>query len=107
MNGSFYSNPVYKDNYNGFTNNTTNENPLTYEQSYIENILRLNKGRMCTLYVSFPDSELWKDREFHGIIEQAGKDHVIIKDPESDTWYMILMIYLDYVKFPNKINYSK
>ena len=104
MNGSFYNNTSFK---NDMYTNKIEDNPLTMEQSYIENILRLNKGRMCTIYASFPDSIKWRDREFTGIIEQAGKDHVIIKDPETDTWYMILMIYLDYVKFPDIINYVK
>ena len=113
MNGSYYNNPVYPadsyPNYEGTKVNIPENNqiPLTMEQSYIENILRLNKGRHAIVYASFPDSNEWKDRKFEGIIEQAGRDHVIIRDPSTNEWYMILMIYLDYVKFFDKINYGK
>ena len=76
------------------------------EQSYIENILRLNKGKRVRAFVSFPDSNEWKDRIFTGIIEEAGRDHLIISDPNNGNWYLILMIYLNYVEFDEKINYS-
>ena len=45
------------------------------EQSYIENILRLNRGKMVRIHMTFPDSVEFRDREFTGIIEQSGRDH--------------------------------
>lgn len=87
------------------TNQATN-NMLTLEQSYIENILRLNKGKLATFYFSFPDSVDWRDKTFTGIIEAAGRDHIIISDPKTGRWYLLLMIYLNYVDFDEKINYS-
>lgn len=108
MNGSYYKTPLFPNEpiYERDTSipNTNIETPI--EQSYIENILRLNKGRKATIYVSFPDSLNWKDKIFTGIIEQAGRDHIILSDPETGKWYMILMIYLDYVEFQDKINYK-
>ena len=82
---------------------TATEFPL--EQSYIENILRLNKGKYVKVYCSFPDSNE-KDKIFSGIVEQAGRDHLIISDPQTGKWYMILMIYLNYVEFEENINYN-
>ena len=79
---------------------------LPLEQSYIENILRLNKGKYGKFYVSFPDSIEWKDKIFTGVVEQAGRDHLIISDPSTGKWYLILMIYLNYVEFEENINYS-
>ena len=76
------------------------------QQSYIENILRHNKGKKVKAYVSFPDSNEWRDKIFEGTIEQAGRDHLIIRDPKDGHWYLILMIYLDYVEFEEKIAYS-
>ena len=38
------------------------------EQSYIENILRLNKGKKVDVYMTFPDSTEWRDLKFSGII---------------------------------------
>ncbi len=83
-----------------------NNNMLELEQSYVENILRLNKGKLATFYFSFPDSVEWRDKTFTGIIEAAGRDHIIISDPNTGKWYLLLMIYLNYVDFNEKINYS-
>ena len=102
MNNNNYYNPVYP---NGYVDNgsTTFDN----EQSYIENIIRLNKGKIGRFYMTFPDSLEWRDRVFSGIIEQSGKDHIIISDPTTGKWYLLLLIYLDYVEFDKKINYIK
>ncbi len=76
------------------------------EESYIENILRLNKGKKVSVYQSFADAGEWKDRIFTGIIEQSGKDHIILSDPSTGNWYLLLMIYVDFIKFEEKINIS-
>ena len=75
------------------------------EQSYIENVLRLNRGKLATLYFSYPDSVEWRDKTFTGIIEQAGRDHIIVSDPKTGNWYLLLSIYLNYVEFHEKINF--
>lgn len=120
MNGNYYQNPTFPTATN--PNVASNPNPiinnyqdniesvgpsnLTMEQSYIENILRLNKGKRVKAYVSFPDSTDWRDKIFTGIIEEAGRDHLIISDPTNGHWFLILMIYLNYVEFDERINYS-
>lgn len=76
------------------------------EMSFIENILRLNKGKIATIYMSFPDSEQWRDKSFTGIIEEAGRDHIIISDPKTGVWNLLKLIYVDYVSFDEKIEYS-
>lgn len=76
------------------------------EQSYIENILRLNRGKQVEIYMSFADSKDWKDKIFRGIIEQSGKDHIILSDPNTGNWYLLLLIYVDYIKFDENINTS-
>lgn len=77
------------------------------EMSYIENIIRLNKGKMAKVYVTIPGSEDFKDKLFTGIIEQAGRDHVIVSNPTNGEWYLILMIYLDFVTFDEPITFIK
>lgn len=79
---------------------------LPPEQSYIENILRLNKGKKVRVHQTFPDSNEWRDIEFKGIIEQSGRDHIILSDPETGVWQVLLMIYVDYISFDEPINYS-
>lgn len=108
MNGTYYQNPTFP---TAATNNYTDNivpvgTELTMEQSYIENILRLNRGKKVKAYVSYPDSLDWKDSIYNGIIEQAGRDHLIISNPETGKWYLILMIYLNFVEFDEKINYT-
>ena len=127
MNTNYYSNSSYPNN--GVLNNDfqvnsmgnlasspknqvisnvvpTTDDMLYEEQSYVENILRLNKGKLATLYFSFPDSVEWRDKTYTGIIEAAGRDHIIVSDPKNGRWYLLLMIYLNYVDFDEKINYS-
>lgn len=82
-------------------------NPANEEQSYIENILRLNRGKKVEIYMSFADSLEWRDRIFKGIIEQSGKDHIILSDPNTGNWYLLLLIYVDYIKFDENINTSQ
>lgn len=131
MNTNYYSNPTYPNmntlglqtnamgnlasqpsinTQNASSNNTAlmqaSNNMLDIEQSYIENILRLNKGKVATLYFSYPDSVEWRDKSYTGIIEAAGRDHVIVSDPKTGHWYLLLMIYLNYVDFDERINYS-
>ena len=109
MNGSYYQTPVFINDIERQEPSTYNEYFKSYpmEQSYIENILRNNIGKRVRVFVSFPDSVEWRDKIFTGIIEHAGRDNLIINDTESNNSYLILMIYLDYVEFDEKITYEK
>lgn len=114
MNGNFYQNPTFPTNQNQVNNqipssppgNISSSSMMPLEQSYIENILRLNKGKRVNVYMSYADSNEWRDKIYSGIIEEAGRDHLIISDPTNGNWYLLRMIYLDYVEFMEKINYS-
>lgn len=90
-----------------FINNGYIYNSPQSEQSYIENILRLNRGKQVEVYMSFADSIEWKDRVFKGIIEQSGKDHIILSDPNTGNWYLLLLVYVNYIKFDENINTSE
>ncbi|UOQ95647.1 spore coat protein GerQ [Halobacillus shinanisalinarum] len=79
---------------------------LPMQESYIENILRLNEGKRATVYMTFENNEEWNAQIFRGIIEAAGRDHIILSDPESGKRYLLLMIYLDYITFQGEINYD-
>lgn len=115
---SFYTGTPNSNNFTGapiFTNGGNIPNQQTVptmagdfpmEQSYIENILRLNQGKKVDVYMTFPDSTEWRDLKFSGIIEQAGRDHIIISNPNNGEWYLLLTIYIDYFKFYEAINYS-
>jgi spore germination protein Q len=79
---------------------------LPIEQSYIENILRLNKGKLVHLFATFEGSTQWNSKEFTGIIEAAGRDHVILSDPQAGTRYLIPMVSVDYITFTEEIEYE-
>lgn len=78
---------------------------LPLEQSYIENILRLNKGKQSTIVMTYERGSSLGTQSYTGIIEAAGRDHIVISEPESGKRYLLLMIYLDYVEFPERITY--
>ena len=104
MNGSYYQTPVF---INDINRNNEGKVPFTVEQSYIENILRNNIGKLARVHASFSDSNEWKDRVFVGTIEHAGRDNLIIHDIDNNKYYLILMVYVDFVSFDEEITYSK
>ncbi|WP_088104478.1 spore coat protein GerQ [Halalkalibacter urbisdiaboli] len=79
---------------------------LPIEQSYIENILRLNRGKIATVYMTFENNEEWNARIFRGRVEEAGRDHLIISNPETGQYYLLLMVNLDYVEFSEPLEYD-
>lgn len=79
---------------------------LPLEESYIENIFRLNKGKMVTVYATFENNTEWNAKVFKGLIEAAGRDHLILSDPQTGMRYLIPMIYLDYATFEEEIEYQ-
>ncbi|WP_240941906.1 spore coat protein GerQ [Paenibacillus sp. HB172176] len=76
------------------------------EESYIENILRMNRGKTGTFYMTYENNSEWNAKIFKGIIEAAGRDHIIISDPSTGMRYLLLMLNLDYVTFDEPINYA-
>lgn len=79
---------------------------LPIEQSYIENILRLNKGKLVSVHATFENNREWNAKIFKGIIEAAGRDHLILSDPETGNRYLIPMVYVDYVTFAEPLEYE-
>src|SRR5699024_8779217 len=78
------------------------EGMLPLEQSFIENILRLNRGKQATVYMTIEGNT----KTFKGKIEADGSDHIILIDPNTGKLYVLLMVYLDYVVFDEEINYT-
>ncbi|MZP31194.1 spore coat protein GerQ [Heliobacterium undosum] len=79
---------------------------LPLEQSYIENILRLNRGKVATIYMTFENNVQWNAKCFRGCIEAAGRDHIILSDPKTGKRYLLLMVNVDYVTFDEPIAYD-
>lgn len=77
-----------------------------FEQSYIENILRLNKGKVGTFHMTYSDSLEWRDKVYKGVVLAAGKDHIVISDQRDGKRYILLLVYLDWVEFSEPIDYE-
>lgn len=78
--------------------------PTTFtEQSYVENILRLNRGKIATVYMTFTGNQ---QQVFVGYVVGAGRDHIVLRDVNSTKTYVLLTIYLDYITFDEEIVYS-
>jgi spore germination protein Q len=78
---------------------------LPLEQSYIENILRFNRGKWAKVYQTFEYNPEWPAKVFHGVVQEAGRDHLILGNPETGQHYLLLMVNLDYVEFDEPIEY--
>jgi spore germination protein Q len=79
---------------------------LPQEQSFIENILRLNLGKVGTFYMTYENNSEWNAKIFRGKIEAAGRDHLIISDPRTGQRIMLLMVNFDYATFDEPLNYE-
>ena len=76
-----------------------------FENSYIENILRMNLGKNATIYMNFENSQ-WGSKVFKGELVGAGRDHILLKDNQTNTTYLLLRIYLSYITFDEEIEYE-
>jgi spore germination protein Q len=79
---------------------------LPIEQSYIENILRLNLGKIGTFYMTYENNTQWNAKIFKGKLEAAGRDHIIISDPKTGMRFLLLMVNLDYATFDEALQYT-
>ncbi len=71
-----------------------------FEQSYVENILRANRGKIATVYMTFSGHQ---QQVFVGYIMGAGRDHIVLRDVNTTKTFILLTIYLDYVTFDEEI----
>ncbi|WP_096181266.1 spore coat protein GerQ [Effusibacillus lacus] len=77
----------------------------TAEESYIENILRFNRGKIGTFYFTYENNSQWNAKVYRGRIETAGRDHIIISDPQTGKRYLLLMVNLDWAEFDEPLAY--
>lgn len=77
-----------------------------YEQSYIENILRLNLGKVGTFYMTYENNSEWNAKIFKGVLEAAGRDHIIISDPTTGVRTILLMVNLNFATFDQPLVYQ-
>ena len=80
---------------------------IPQEQSYLENILRMNRGKMATIYTTNDNNPEWAAKVFRGEVENAARDHVVLSDPETGMRYVVLMVNIDYLTFDEPLRYPE
>lgn len=74
------------------------------QRDYAESLFKANIGKRLEVYVSFSDSMEWRDSIFRGILEDAGRDFLLIRDEVNNKRYLLWNVYLDYVVFDEEVN---
>ncbi|MHA6528934.1 spore coat protein GerQ [Paenibacillus sp. BAC0078] len=77
-----------------------------FEQSYIENIFRLNLGKVGTFYFTYENNKEWNAKIYTGVLEAAGRDHIIISDKATGQRIVLLMVNFDYATFNEPLTYQ-
>nr|WP_232337125.1 spore coat protein GerQ [Lysinibacillus timonensis] len=82
---------------------------LRGEESYIENILRLNRGKVGNFWFTVPTADApgkeGNTVRVRGNIVEAGRDHAIIRELQTNHYFLFPMIYFDFAEFDEAITY--
>ena len=103
MNNNIYTQPNYIPS-QGTAPPYIQPNSGYTREAYAENLIRKNIGKKAAFYMSFGDSIQWRDSIFEGIIEEAGKDYVLIYNQETNKRFLLWNVYLDYIVFDEQLN---
>ncbi|WP_249029187.1 spore coat protein GerQ [Tannockella kyphosi] len=102
----------YFDDLNPYLIREEQTDPLSNEESvvnpveeYTENILKNNIGKLGTFYFTYTGSTEWRDRVYRGVLEQAGIDHFVIRDPQNNRRYLLASLYYVWAEFDEALNY--
>lgn len=109
MNNTFFNKDIFPQNsYNQSSGQAapTYSNALSFDVSYMEDIFKLNAGKKVLVNMTFPNSNDFRDCKFNGIIEKSGKDYIILSEPNTGNWQLLLVKYIDFITFDENINYN-
>ena len=99
-NGYYIPNPQV---YSNMTPPININNELFETLFLMEEVLGKAKKMKAKLYMSFPHSDELRDKVFEGIIEQTGKDYILLSDPKTGNWNLLPINYINYVEFEENI----
>ena len=97
MNNTYFNKNIFPD---------SSIKPINYisqKELLVEEILKLNKGKKATIYMVFPSAI---EKEFKGILEVTGKDHITLSEPSTGNYHILPFNYIEYITFDENINYS-
>jgi len=103
----YYWNPNYQQNMTPPQIPSSGGRPPGREESYIENILRLNRGKPGTFHFSFENAVAGgqSTKSVKGVVEAAGRDHVILSVSITGQRFLFPMIYFDFAEFDQEVIY--
>ena len=98
MNGTYYANPTFptSSENNDLNIVETEKNDLTLNE-----LLTKNKGKKIKICLSFPNYK--EETILSGRLEKIAYDYLIINDIVSDEYKIILLKYINYISFIEKI----
>ena len=70
----------------------------------INKLLKKNIGKKVIVHISVAGNNLYDDKTFDGILEDITDEYIIIYEPNSGNYQMVLLIYVIYVSFEETIN---
>lgn len=112
MNGNYYNNGYNRetnDLYQEHYGNMIHSNNYTrgYDsEKYIDNILRMNIGKKVVVSTAMPTGTGMENKNFDGIVEDVGRDYLVISNPKNGEWSLILLIYITYITSVEPIKYN-
>ena len=111
MNDNYYKNPIFPSKYeeNDSNKNIYYQTPTTFNEyeindKNINDILKLNKGKLVKIYTTFKNEN--EEKKLKGIIETEGNNYIIISDPSNGSWYIIKSDYIKYIEFEEAIKFN-
>ncbi len=103
MNGVYFPSGVYPNENNLNSINNLDDKEDNCFQSIID-VLNNNKKKKATIYCAFPNNS---NKSFEGIIEDIHNNMIIINEPVSGKWVIIMMKYLNYIEFEEELDISQ
>lgn len=80
-----------------------NDPSITEFYESFNKLVSTNLGKNVNVHCSFTDSTKWHDKEFIGVLAQAGDNYIIVYDSSTNKHYLIVGVYIDYIEFFDKI----
>lgn len=105
--------PADNNGNNNMIDNSNNNVPtaLNNGNDYMSTLIQSIHGRHLTVYCTFPDSTLWHDKVFSGIVTGNAEDQITLYDPNENKTTIIVGLYINYIelqdRLPTDINVNK
>ncbi|MBR1417108.1 MAG: spore coat protein GerQ [Bacilli bacterium] len=103
MNGSYFSNPTFPNNESSMKNIDDKVEEMGRNSENLEDLFENNIGKIVKVYSCFKYSNEWRDKIFEGRLEYSNDKYLVVSDPKSGDYNLILIKYLNFISFNEKI----